>query len=425
MRGVTNVLPPYEFDPEKAHLVESDEDADYDEQLPEICSATSCCLACCDSLGHDKSAHPGCWIFAFPPPVRVALAVITMFILYLIYVVLIGNVGSAVTKESVFNSTKANNIIGALCAEYTAGKVAGGLCHRLCTEPNYSIVDLYDGGAKTVIKLRSEGKDVILKMEKPAFADFDQLDFRISEDEFTDTVLDLVNDRLFLEWPRHFKKYLLRKLFPPYSGKLSNAERASIWALINQDEFLSLKLLASSRALPLVIDTCGHIYQSEYLIPFRMKGYYLNLKAKILLHLIGTLKLFDEFLNEPLQMCDVKFENLGLSGEYPKRFMVMDADMLYTKSKLDHMLTTKQCKVDSDCPIFDCDSRCNATTGYCTSRVNDNIDVFCTKLIKRIFGNYWSKNNRYLAACHEASPVNHTKRLDDLRLTWSWSLSEL
>ena len=46
----------------------------------------------------------------------------------------------------------------------------------------------------------------------------------------------------------------------------------------------------------------------------------MNLKAKILLHLVGTLKLFDEFLNEPLQFCDVKFENLGLSGDYPKRF---------------------------------------------------------------------------------------------------------
>lgn len=66
--------------------------------------------------------------------------------------------------------------------------------------------------------------------------------------------------------------------------------------------------------------SCGHIYQVEYMIPFKMKSYYMNLKAKILVHLMGTLKLFYEFLNEPLQWCDVKFENLGLSAEYPKRF---------------------------------------------------------------------------------------------------------
>lgn len=45
----------------------------------------------------------------------------------------------------------------------------------------------------------------------------------------------------------------------------------------------------------------------------------MNLKAKILVHLMGMLKLFDEFLNEPLQWCDVKFDNLALAAEYPKR----------------------------------------------------------------------------------------------------------
>lgn len=59
------------------------------------------------------------------------------------------------------------------------------------------------------------------------------------------------------------------------------------------------------------------------MIPFKMKSYYLNLKAKILIHLMGTLKLFYEFLNESLQWCDVKFENLGLSAEYPKRLLTI------------------------------------------------------------------------------------------------------
>lgn len=47
----------------------------------------------------------------------------------------------------------------------------------------------------------------------------------------------------------------------------------------------------------------------------------MNLKAKILFHLMGTLKLFDEFLNEPLQWCDIKFDNLGLAADYPKRLV--------------------------------------------------------------------------------------------------------
>jgi hypothetical protein len=54
-----------------------------------------------------------------------------------------------------------------------------------------------------------------------------------------------------------------------------------------------------------------------------MKPYYMSLRAKILIHLQGTLKLMAEFLNEPLQWCDVKFENLGLSADYPKRFSII------------------------------------------------------------------------------------------------------
>lgn len=53
----------------------------------------------------------------------------------------------------------------------------------------------------------------------------------------------------------------------------------------------------------------------------------MGLKAKILVHLMGTLKLFFEFLNEPLQWCDVDFSNLGLSAAKPKRFVVLDAGM--------------------------------------------------------------------------------------------------
>lgn len=49
----------------------------------------------------------------------------------------------------------------------------------------------------------------------------------------------------------------------------------------------------------------------------------MNLKAKILIHLMGTLKLFYTFFNESLQWCDVKFENLGLSAKYPKRLLFL------------------------------------------------------------------------------------------------------
>lgn len=49
--------------------------------------------------------------------------------------------------------------------------------------------------------------------------------------------------------------------------------------------------------------------------------------------------------------------------------------MLLTESKLNQILTSKSCKNDDECKYFDCDSRCNNSTGFCSLRVNDNIEV--------------------------------------------------
>lgn len=49
--------------------------------------------------------------------------------------------------------------------------------------------------------------------------------------------------------------------------------------------------------------------------------------------------------------------------------------MLYTESKLNKILTSRACTSDDQCKYFDCDSRCNNATGFCSERLNDNIDV--------------------------------------------------
>ena len=328
-----------------------------------------------------------------------------------------------------YNSSRGHAITDALCAAWRRGQYAGDFCPALCAaQPNWTLMDYVEGGSKRALKLHYNGRDTMLKMQHPFLEDYDQqLDFQsISEAQFTDMVLDAVNNHLRLGWPRRYKAHLLRKLWPSYnrSQPLAEAEQRSIWALVQQDEFINQALLEMGRVTPKMLGVCGHAYRSEYLIPFRMKSYYLNLKAKILVHLMGTLKLFYEFLNDPLQWCDVKFENLGLSADYPKRFVMMDSDMMYTESRLNAILTAQRCGNDSECGLFDCQSRCNQSSGFCTTRTNDNIDVFCQKLVTQLFGTFWSKSNKYLAACHQ-DPVNATQRLNELRLVWSWTLSDV
>jgi len=128
-------------------------------------------------------------------------------------------------------------------------------------------------------------------------------------------------------------------------------------------------------------------YISKRFTPFKMDAMlYANIKSKILLHLMGTLKLFYDFLNEPLHWCDVKFDNFGLSADYPKRFMIMDADMVFTESRMQHLMESLRCKSDADCQFFDCSATCIPSTGHCSKRTNDNVDVFCKKLVYELFG---------------------------------------
>lgn len=50
--------------------------------------------------------------------------------------------------------------------------------------------------------------------------------------------------------------------------------------------------------------------------------------------------------------------------------------------------------------------------------------VFCDKLVNKLFANQWSKNNKYLVACRDTGR-NITQRLNELRLTWSWNLPDV
>ncbi|CAD5208833.1 unnamed protein product [Bursaphelenchus xylophilus] len=324
---------------------------------------------------------------------------------------------------------RGERIIASLCQNYKNKKLSGDLCSTICNAKNWTLTDFQQGANKRVLKLAVGSQNLVLKATKDFFDDYTLLDPGINEEDLVKTVVELVNARIGFEWPYNYRNHLMKHLWSTYNQRktepqLSEADKNSLWALLDQDEFITFKLLPLSRVTTKVQGSCGHFYSVDSLLPFKMKGYYMGLKAKILVHLMGTLKLFYEFLNEPLQWCDVKFENLGLSANYPKRFVVMDADMLYTESRLNQILTSRKCETDKDCEYFDCHASCINSTGMCSTRVNDNIDVFCDKLVGRLFGTYWSKSNHYLSACHDKSG-NRTKRLDDLRLVWSWSLSDV
>lgn len=222
------------------------------------------------------------------------------------------------------------------------------------------------------------GQKLVLKSQYEFYTQFDQLPASLTESEYFDKIIEVTNYYLELGWPRNRIRHLLELIWPVYKRTriLSDADRRSLWTLINQEEYLTLSVLQSSKVFPKVTGSCGHFYAVEHLVPFKLDSIlYSNVKSKVLLHLMGTLKLFYDFLNEPLHWCDVKFDNFGLSADYPKRFMIMDADMIYTDTRMHALLHSLVCKTDDDCQFFDCVSTCDSKIGHCTNRTNDNVDV--------------------------------------------------
>ncbi|KJH45420.1 hypothetical protein DICVIV_08544 [Dictyocaulus viviparus] len=376
---------------------------------------------------------------------------------YLTYIVLtsshsvsIMGVKRLASGVQVNTTSRAIDILTELCNSFRAGLISGDLCNRLCYKQEWKVTDYYEGN-KVVMILKDGGQTAVLKSKYPSMSDYMQYDKSLNYEKFSDTVLTLINDELHLGWPHHYKKHLMEILWPTLrrtpGEPVTEADRASLWALLQQSEFILFRILPLTRVTPKVtismhdnyeykilvtsyfekcvkiIGTCGHFYSTEALVAFKMKEYYMNLKGKILVHIMGTLKLFYEFINEPLQWCDVRFDNLGLSADYPKRFVLMDGDMVYTESGLRAAFLKRRCASDDDCTIGDCKARCSSNM-MCTDRTNSNLEVFCEKLVRKLFGHNHSSQNRYLLACQESSG-NITQRLSDLRLTWSWNLSNV
>uniref|UniRef100_A0A914ZYI1 FAM69 protein-kinase domain-containing protein n=1 Tax=Parascaris univalens TaxID=6257 RepID=A0A914ZYI1_PARUN len=330
------------------------------------------------------------------------------------------------TTVMVDNATRSETLLLALCDAYEAYELSGDMCHRLCHSRNWSFISLHQDGGIGII-MRIDDQKITLKSQYATIDQFDEVEPDGSEEEFTNAVVAVINKSLMLGWSSHHKRQLIELIWPRYQRKrrapLSKADRRSVWTLSSQQEYVNLRLLPLSGVTRKVVGTCGHFYQVEPLVGFHLSKYLLRLRKNILFHLMGTLKLLDAFLNEPLQMCDLRFDNLGLSADYPKRFMVLDASKLYTQSRLNALLTTRSCTNDTDCPILDCLSQCDLTTGYCTGRINHNVQVFCTNLLPQLFGNNWSRSDKYLAVCDTSVPFE--QRILQLRLNWAWLLPEV
>ncbi|KAM8822082.1 divergent protein kinase domain 1C isoform 5-T5 [Synchiropus picturatus] len=301
-------------------------------------------------------------------------------------------------------------ILEQLCADFGAGSVSGDMCLDLCVrrQVHYQQCLYYQSGKK-VMAARWRGRPVVLKSKLENFSSYQPLALLDYQDAAEDlspvevmfyATLEVRNSLglgASLENPGN-----LSSLAQLWGAEPSNRERmysraelASLWSLLQQEEYTFLRVLQDlSVHVPRVLGSCGHFYAVEFLSAGRawdqnlfsleesgVSG--LQGRWRIALSFLHMVSHFDLDFAHKLHLCDVKPENFAVRSDLT--VVAIDVDMAFFEPKMSDILE-QNCSTDDDCNFFDCSSRCDATTGHCSARRwNSNLQVVCEKIFRPWF----------------------------------------
>lgn len=156
----------------------------------------------------------------------------------------------------------------------------------------------------------------------------------------------------------------------------------NIWGLINQDEYLFMKVYQKHSFVPKMYGTCGYYYVMEFappgdiLDPQLWTGSRSSFKerAEIAVDILNIVQSLDYGFFEPVHMCDVKAENFGIGKDHQVK--ILDSDSLFFHTSMLKNLAQPTCSNHDDCDFFDCRGWCEIETGKCTKqRSNNNLQA--------------------------------------------------
>lgn len=208
--------------------------------------------------------------------------------------------------------------------------LAGDLCEDLCEARRllYRRCLHYEGGKK-VLQADWRGRPVVLKSKAEAFASFRPPglpgdadgDQDVPEAELLLLVAGEVRSALGLELSNS-------SLGPLWPGPRGRGRLASLWSLLQQEEFVLLSLLQglSRHALP-VLGSCGHFYAVESLAAgsprhralFPLHGAprsQAQAVSAVALSFLDLVSHFDNDFSHRLHLCDVKPENFAIRRDF-------------------------------------------------------------------------------------------------------------
>lgn len=185
---------------------------------------------------------------------------------------------------------------------------------------------------------------------------------------------------------------MLHLMYHPYSAKdISPVEMRSLWALLQQEEYVKLQLLQGSKHLPRTYGFCGQYYAMERVTSLDDLVGIIKLplpwskRVQIALGLLDLITEFKSTLIGSLSHCDIQEGNFGLSKD--GRVVALDVDTVFTKAQMDaFMADGTNCSSNSECTFFDCKSVCEG--GKCSNKIfSNNLHIVCRDL----FDSGWTR----------------------------------
>ncbi|XP_047424772.1 divergent protein kinase domain 1C [Mugil cephalus] len=318
---------------------------------------------------------------------------------------------------------KSKRILQRLCLEFGEGSVTGDMCEDLCV---LGLVEykrcLYYENGKKVIEAHWRGKPVILKSKLENFSSYEPLGILDYQDTAEDlSPLDVVyyatlEVRNSLGLAEEGKEVAYNSSVAGFWGKklqnrdksYSRAELASLWSLLQQEEYTFLRVLQDlSSHVAQVLGSCGHFYAVEFLSAGhawdqnifsldevassglsdagggRGRWSSREMVHRIALSFLDMVWHFDNDFTHKLHLCDIKPENFAIRKDLT--VVAIDVDMAFFEPKMRDILD-QNCSSDDDCNFFDCSSRCNLSKRRCSpQRRNSNLQVICEKIFRPWF----------------------------------------
>ncbi|XP_066208832.1 divergent protein kinase domain 1C [Saccopteryx leptura] len=297
---------------------------------------------------------------------------------------------------------KSRRILAALCQDYRGGALAGDLCEDLCVAGTLRYWRcLYYERGKKVLQADWRGRPVVLKSKEEAFASFRPPG--LLEDPAEDAAWGFPDAELLLLAAGEVRSALglelpagrLGPLWPGRQGPRGRSQLASLWALLQQEEFVLLVTLQGlSPHTPPVLGSCGHFYAVEHLAAgspghsalFPLDGArrgHARAVGAMALSFLDLVRHFDHDFPHRLHLCDIKPENFAIRRDFT--VVAIDVDMAFFEPKMKEILE-QNCTGDEDCNFFDCFSKCDLRVSKCgAQRVNSNLQVVCDKIFRHWF----------------------------------------